>query len=87
MALAISQQELVDSTAGLEGKVGVETVFIQKDGRNVAAIVPIATYETTREAMAQRAIQAMRELGEHLQRVATPDEIDELEKELHQLAR
>jgi len=83
MTRAISQEEFVESASDLVQVVGQQTVFIEKDGKPVAAIVSIAEYESTHEAKAERAIAAMRAFGEHMRSVATREELDELEKELH----
>jgi cell division GTPase FtsZ len=62
-------------------------VLIQRNVETVAVLTSPQQYETTREAKAERVIKSMREFGEHMQRVATAEEHDALEKELHQLAR
>ena len=86
MARAISQEEFVNSASDLLQVVGKQTVFIQKEGNTVAVIVSPAEYESTREARAERAIRAMDRLGEYMQTVATPEELDELEKALDRKA-
>lgn len=82
MARAISQEEFVDSASDLLQVVGKQTLFIQKEGQTVAVLVSPAEYESIREARAQRAIQAMMNLREHMQAVATPEELEELERDL-----
>jgi hypothetical protein len=52
----------------------------------VAAIVSPEEFEFIRRKKAEDAIAAMRALGEQLQRVATPEEIDELERALDRKA-
>jgi PHD/YefM family antitoxin component YafN of YafNO toxin-antitoxin module len=87
MTRAISEEEFVSSKADLLKAVGQQTFLIERDGEPVAALVSMAEYESTREARAERAIQAMHAFGEHMRSVATPEELDELEKELHARAR
>jgi prevent-host-death family protein len=87
MTRAISEEEFVRSKTDLLEAVGQPTILIEKDGKPVAALVSIAEYETTREAKAERAIEAMHDLGKHMRSVASPEELDDLEKELHARAR
>jgi PHD/YefM family antitoxin component YafN of YafNO toxin-antitoxin module len=86
MARAISQEEFVNSAADLVKVVGQQTVFIQKEGETVAVIVSPAEYESIRGVRAERAIQAMMALREHMQAVATPEELEELETALDRKA-
>lgn len=86
IARAISQEEFVNSASDLLQVVGKQTFFIQKEGHTVAVIVSPAAYESTREARAERAIRAMDRLGEYAQTVATPEELDALEKALDRKA-
>jgi hypothetical protein len=53
----------------------------------VAALISKAEYESTREARVRRAIAAMDAFGEHMRSVTTPEELDAIEKELHQRVR
>jgi PHD/YefM family antitoxin component YafN of YafNO toxin-antitoxin module len=86
MARAISQEEFVDSASDLLQAVGKQPLFIQKEGETVAVLVSPAEYETIREARAERAIRAMMALREHMQTVATSEELEELERELDRKA-
>jgi len=82
MARTISQEEFVNSASDLLQVVGKQTVFIQEEGNTVAVIVSPAEYESTREARAERAIEAMMAFRNHMQSVATPAVLEELEREL-----
>jgi PHD/YefM family antitoxin component YafN of YafNO toxin-antitoxin module len=86
MTRAISQEEFVESASDLVQVVGQQTVFIEKDGKPVAAIVSIAEYESTREAKAERAIAAMWAFREQMQASATTEELEELERALDRKA-
>ena len=87
MTRAISEEEFVQSKAELLKAVGEQTFLIEKDGKPVAALVSMDQYESTREAKAERAIAAMWELRNHMQSVATAEELADLEKELHARVR
>jgi len=87
MARTISVEEFDNSRADLLQTVAQQTLLIQKDGETVAVLVSPSEYESTHEAKAERAIQAIRAFGEHMRSVTTPEELDALEKELHQRAR
>ena len=87
MTRTIAQDEFVRADSDLRDAVGKQTVFLERDGKPVAAIVSIEQYESTREAKAERAIPAMKAFGEHMKAVATPEELEALEKELHLRAR
>jgi PHD/YefM family antitoxin component YafN of YafNO toxin-antitoxin module len=82
MTRAISEDEFVRSKAELLKSVEEQTLLIQKDGQTVAVLVSPREYESTREARAERAIEAMNAFGKHMQSVTTPEELDELEKAL-----
>jgi PHD/YefM family antitoxin component YafN of YafNO toxin-antitoxin module len=86
MTRAITEEEFATSKADLLSSVGEQTFLIEKDGRPIAALISISEYESTREARVERAIQAMDALGEYMQSVATPEELDELEKALDRKA-
>jgi len=87
MTRAVTVEEFECSKDDLVRVAGKQTVLIQRDGETVAVLTSPQQYETTREAKAERVIKAMKEFGEHMQRVATTEELDALERELHQLAR
>ena len=87
MTRAITEEEFVKSQATFLAEVGQQTLLIQKDGETVAVLVSPKEYESARKAKVDRAIQAMHAFGEHMQSVTTPEELDELEKELHARAR
>ncbi|MEO7029029.1 MAG: hypothetical protein ABI147_06465 [Acidobacteriaceae bacterium] len=86
MARSISQEEFIDSASDLLQVVGTQTLFIQKDGETVAAIISPAEYESTHEARGERAIRALNAFGEYMESVATPEELEELEKALDRKA-
>jgi len=81
MSRVVLQEELIGNDPELV--LGRETVLVQRDGETVAVIVSPSEYESTREAKAQRAIEAMMAFRNHMQSVATPAELEELERELH----
>ena len=87
MTRQITEEEFELSKSEFVRSVGQQTVLIQRDGETVAVLTSPEQYETTREAKAERAIKAMWELREHMQSVATPEELEALEKELLQRAR
>ena len=87
MTRTIAQDEFVRADSDLRDAVGKQTVFLERDGKPVAAVVSIEQYESTHEAKAERAIKAMWAFREHMQSVATPEELAVLEKELHERAR
>jgi PHD/YefM family antitoxin component YafN of YafNO toxin-antitoxin module len=86
MSRAISQEELIPDGSELAKVLGQETVLVQKDGETVAVIVSPSEYESTREARAKRAIEAMMAFRQHMHSVATPAELEELERELDRKA-
>ena len=86
MSRVVSHSELIGNAPDLARVVGRETVLVQKDGETVAFIVSPSEYESTREAKAMRAIDAMMAFRNHMQSVATPAELEELERELDRKA-
>ncbi|HEY1744882.1 MAG TPA: hypothetical protein VGG18_17060 [Granulicella sp.] len=86
MTRAISQDEFINSASDLLQVIGQQTLLIQKDGETVAVLVSPREYESTREARSERAIQSLHAFREHMQSVATPEELDELEKALNSKA-
>ena len=82
MLRVVLQKELIGNDSELAQVLGRETVLVQKDGETVAVIVSPLEYESTREARAERAIEAMMAFRSHMQSVATPAELEELEREL-----
>ena len=87
MSRVVLEKELIGKDPELAQVLGRETVLVQRDGETVAMIVSPSEYESTREARAERAIRAMHAFSEHMRAVATPEELDVLEKELHARAR
>lgn len=86
MTRLITEEEFELSKSEFVRSVGQQTVLIQREGETVAVLTSPEQYETTREAKAERAIKAMWELREHMQSVATPEELLELEKALDRKA-
>jgi PHD/YefM family antitoxin component YafN of YafNO toxin-antitoxin module len=82
MSRVVLQKELIGNNSELAQVLGRETVLVQKDGETVAVIVSPSEYESTREARAKQAIEAMMAFRNHMQSVATPAELEELEREL-----
>jgi hypothetical protein len=82
MSRVVLERELIGNVPELAKVLGRETVLVQKDGETVAMIVSPSEYESTREARAKRAIDAMMAFRNHMQSVATPAELEELEREL-----
>lgn len=83
MTRVISKVELQTTLTSVLESIS-DTCFVVEDerGATVAAIVSPKEYEFIRRKQTEDAIAAMRELGEQPQRIATPAEIDELEREL-----
>ena len=86
MTRAISQDEFINSALDLLQVIGQQTLLIQKDGETVAVLLSPQEYESTHEARTERAIQALHAFRGHMQSVATPEELDELEKALDRKA-
>jgi len=82
MTRTVSVEEFEQSKDELVKAAARQTVLIQRDGETVAVLTSPEQYETTREAKAQKAIDAMWAFRNHMQSVATPEELRELEKEL-----
>ncbi|HZL25163.1 MAG TPA: hypothetical protein VFC39_01380 [Acidobacteriaceae bacterium] len=82
MSHVVLQEELIGNDPELAQVLGRETVLVQRDGETVAMIVSPSEYESTREARAKRAIDAMMAFRNHMQSVASPPELEELEREL-----
>jgi PHD/YefM family antitoxin component YafN of YafNO toxin-antitoxin module len=87
MTRTVSEEEFAKSQSELLKSVGRHSVIIQKNGETLGVLVSAEQYETTHEAKAERAIKAMHEFAKHMQSVTTPEELDELEKELHASTR
>ena len=86
MTRAISENEFVAAAPKILGNVTVDSILIQRDGRTIAALISAEEFEIVRRARAKRAIEALEAMGRHIQSVATPAEIDELEKALDRKA-
>lgn len=82
MARTISSSEFVEQANDIVAAAGDQTIFLEKDGKKVAAIVSIAEYESTHEAKVERALAAMDALASHMASVATREEIDDLVQSL-----
>jgi hypothetical protein len=88
MTRAISRDELQADLPRVLDAVGKDCFLVEeKPGVAVAAIVSMQEYEFIRQKKAEDAIAAMWELRNHLQSVATPEELADLEKELHERSR
>ena len=87
MTRAISQDEFIATVPEILSAVG-EGSFVIEDGAGemVAALVSPEEYEVVRRARAEDAIAAMRALGAQIRAIATPEEIDELERALDRKA-
>ena len=87
MTRAISQDQFIATVPEILSAVG-EDSFVIEDGAGgvVAALVSPEEYEVVRRARAEDAIAAMREMGERIQAIAIPEEIDELERALDRKA-
>jgi hypothetical protein len=87
MTRAIQRDDLLGSLPRVLEAVGDDCFVVEdRNGVTVAAIVSPEEFEFIRRKKAEDAIAAMRALGEQLQRVATPEEIDELERALDRKA-
>jgi hypothetical protein len=82
MTRAISEDEFVTTTPDLLSNLDSESVVIQRDGTVIGALISAEEYELVRRARAARAIDALEQFGRHMQSVATPEELDELVREL-----
>jgi len=87
MTLAVTEEEFELSKSDFVRSAGQQTVLIKRNGETVAVLTSPEQYETTREAKAERAIQAMWALREEMQAIATPEELIELEKALDRKAQ
>ena len=87
MTRAISQDELTATLPSVLAAVRTDRFVIQDEkGLAIAAVISPEDYERLHSAAVEDAISAMREFGEHLQSVASPEEIAELERELDRKA-
>jgi hypothetical protein len=82
MAVTVKAEEFVRPESGLIEAVGRQTVFLERDGKAVGALISMDQYESTGEARAERAIQAMKALSAHMASVASPGELEQLVREL-----
>jgi PHD/YefM family antitoxin component YafN of YafNO toxin-antitoxin module len=87
MTRAVTEEEFELSKSDFVRSAGQQTVLIKRDGETVAVLTSPEQYETTQEAKAERAIQAMWALREEMQAIATPEELIELEKALDRKAQ
>lgn len=78
----MSLEEFERSTGDLVKQVTQQTVLIQRNGETVAVLTSPQEYETTREARAQRALDSLHAFQAHMASSATPEELEELVKEL-----
>jgi len=81
MTRTVSIEEFERSKDDFVKTADRQTVLIQRDGETVAVLTSPEQYETTREAKAQKAVEAMWAFRNHMQSVASPEELRELEKE------
>jgi predicted thioredoxin/glutaredoxin len=84
MTRTLSVDEFVQSTPDVLKELAASGgSFVLEDGEQVvAALVSPEDYETVRKAKAECFIDAMDAFGKHMASVATPEEIDELIRDL-----
>jgi PHD/YefM family antitoxin component YafN of YafNO toxin-antitoxin module len=59
-----------------------DLVVIEQDGEVLGALVSPEDYESLRRVRAQRAMDAMNALGKHMASAASPEELEDLVREL-----
>jgi hypothetical protein len=59
-----------------------DVLVIKQEGQVLGALISPEDYESLRQLRAQRAVDAMNSFGKHMESVATPEELQELVREL-----